>query len=294
MQRKLEELTGKLRGQPGLTHILPATDPALRDQIWACRKAALPLLMGMPGLRKPIAFVEDTAVDPAKLPEFVRRFREILHAEGTDGAFYGHASVGCLHIRPMIDSSNKDDLDRMRRILDEVSDLVLEFGGAMSGEHGDGLARSFLEREAVRPAALSGVQGSEGRLRPARAAEPRQGRRWPQSRREPAAAARLSARSRSPTTLDFSRQGGFARSVELCNGAGVCRKTRTGTMCPRSWSRGDEEHSTRGRANALRLVLSGVLPPEELTGQRLYQTFDLCLQCKAARRSAPRTSTWPS
>ncbi len=107
--------------------------------------------MGIPGLRKPIAFVEDTAVDPPKLPEFVRRFREILHAEGTDGAFYGHASVGCLHIRPLIDSSNKDDLDRMRRILDRVSDLVLEFGGAMSGEHGDGLARSFLNEKLFGP-----------------------------------------------------------------------------------------------------------------------------------------------
>lgn len=286
VRSKLDELTDKLRGQPGLTHILPATDPALRDKIWACRKASLPLLMGIPGLRKPIAFVEDTAVDPAKLPEFVRRFREILHAEGTDGAFYGHASVGCMHIRPLIDSSNREDLDRMRRILDRVSDLVLEFGGAMSGEHGDGLARSFLNEKLFGSQlyrAFKEVKAAfdpQGLLNPGKVVD---GPSPVENLRQPPGYQTLQI----ATTLDFSRQGGFARAVELCNGSGVCRKTQTGTMCPSFMVTGDEEHSTRGRANALRLVLSGVLPPEELTGQRLYQTFDLCLQCKGCKAECP-------
>lgn len=286
VQDKMNELSDKLRGQPGLTTILPALEPALRDHIWACRKAALPLLMGIPGLRKPIAFVEDTAVDPARLPEFIHRFREILLGEGTDGAFYGHASVGCMHIRPLIDASNKDDLDRMERILAKVSDLVLEYGGAMSGEHGDGLARSFLNEKLFGPQLyrafleLKAAFDPKGLLNPGKVVH---GPSPVENLRQGPGYQTLAV----PTTQDFSSQGGFARAVELCNGSGLCRKTRTGTMCPSFMVTGDEEHSTRGRANALRLVLSGVLPPAELTGQRMYETFDLCLQCKGCKAECP-------
>jgi FAD/FMN-containing dehydrogenase/Fe-S oxidoreductase len=283
---QMDELASKLRGAPGLTHILPAYEPKLRDHIWACRKAALPLLMGIPGLRKPIAFVEDTAVDPPRLPEFVRRFRTILLDEGTDGAFYGHASVGCMHIRPLIDASSRDDLERMRRILDKVSDLVLEFGGSMSGEHGDGLARSFLNEK------LFGPQLYQAFKEVKRAFDPQgilnrgkvvDGPSPVENLRQGPGYKTLDI----VTELDFSNQGGLARAVELCNGSGLCRKTQTGTMCPSFMVTGDEEHSTRGRANALRLVLSGALPPSELTGQKLYNTFDLCLQCKGCKAECP-------
>jgi FAD/FMN-containing dehydrogenase/Fe-S oxidoreductase len=282
----MEQLASKLRGATGLTHILPAYEPKLRDHIWACRKAALPLMMGIPGLRKPIAFVEDTAVDPPKLPEFVRRFREILLAEGTDGAFYGHASVGCMHIRPLIDAANQEDLDRMQRILDKVSDLVLEFGGAMSGEHGDGLARSFLNEKLFGSRLYQAFkqikhafdpQGILNRGKVVDGPSPVENlRQGPEYQTLPLA-----------TVLDFSNQGGFARAVELCNGSGLCRKTRTGTMCPSFMVTGDEEHSTRGRANALRLVLSGALPASDLTSERMYGTFDLCLQCKGCKAECP-------
>ncbi len=144
IRTRIDQLRDRLRGQPGLYHVLPAMDAELRDHIWECRKAALPLLMSIPGTRKPIAFVEDTAVDPVRLPEFVARFRKILNDCGTDGAFYGHASVGCLHIRPLIDAGNREDLKRLEQISARVCDLVIEFGGSMSGEHGDGLARSYL------------------------------------------------------------------------------------------------------------------------------------------------------
>ena len=142
-------------------------EPRLRDHIWACRKAALPLLMGVPGARKPIAFVEDTAVDPARLPEFTTRFRKIIERAGTDGAFYGHASVGCLHIRPLLDTKSAADLKRIERILDEVSDLVIEFGGAMSGEHGDGMARSFLNEKLFGPKLYRAFQEIKAAFDPA-------------------------------------------------------------------------------------------------------------------------------
>src|SRR6202044_104254 len=102
---------------------------------------------GMRGDRKPVTFVEDTAVSPERLPEFVTRFREVLKRNGTDGAFYGHASVGCLHIRPLINLKDPGEVIRMRRISEEVTDLVMEFGGSLSGEHGDGLARSEWNRK---------------------------------------------------------------------------------------------------------------------------------------------------
>src|SRR5262249_32750395 len=123
----------------------------LRDPLWSLRRAAVPLLLGLPGDRKPVTFVEDTAVSPQRLPEFVARFRDLLQRHGTDGTFYGHASVGCLHIRPVLNLKDRTDVARMRRITEEVTDLLLEFGGALSGEHGDGLARSEWNRKMFGP-----------------------------------------------------------------------------------------------------------------------------------------------
>src|SRR5205085_9377766 len=139
---RVERLRRRLAGAPGLLAAVPALDPAVRDPLWNLRRAAMPLLYSMPGDAKPVTFVEDAAVPPARLPEFAARFRDILHRHGTDGSFYGHASVGCLHIRPVLNLKKTEDVARMRRISADVTDLVLEFGGSLSGEHGDGLARS--------------------------------------------------------------------------------------------------------------------------------------------------------
>ncbi|HEV3136476.1 MAG TPA: FAD-linked oxidase C-terminal domain-containing protein, partial [Pirellulales bacterium] len=251
-----------------------------------CRKAALPLLLGLPGTRKPVAFVEDGAVSPEHLPRFVERFNDIMARHGTDGAYYGHLSVGCLHIRPMLDLREPIDIDRLQQIAQEVCDLVLEFNGAMSGEHGDGLARSFLNEKLFGPRlyqAFKQIKAAfdpHGRMNPGKVVDgpsPVENLRFGKAYKT----------MDVPTTFDFSREGGFARAVELCNGAGVCRKLQTGTMCPSFMVTRDEEHNTRGRANALRMVLSGALPPEELTGERLFATYDLCLQCKGCKAECP-------
>ncbi len=138
---RIERLQRRLGEVPGLIGMTPAVDAAVRDPLWNLRRSAMPLLYGLPGDRKPITFVEDCAVAPRRLPEFVARFRELLQRHGTDGSFYGHASVGCLHIRPLLNLKDQDDVARMRRIASEVTDLVLEYHGALSGEHGDGLAQ---------------------------------------------------------------------------------------------------------------------------------------------------------
>jgi FAD/FMN-containing dehydrogenase/Fe-S oxidoreductase len=286
VQVKVDELVERLKGQPGLFHVLPVLDKHQCDHVWACRKASLPLLLGQPGTRKPVAFVEDAAVSPEHLPAFVSRFIEIMDRHDTEGAFYGHASVGCLHIRPMLDLRTAVDIRHLQEISREVCDLVIEFGGAMSGEHGDGLARSYLNERLFGAQIyrafkeLKAAFDPQNRMNPGKVVDgpsPVENLRYGESYRT----------INVPTTFDFSRDGGLAGAVELCNGSGVCRKLQTGTMCPSFMVTRDEEHSTRGRANALRMVLSGALDPAELTGERLFATYDLCLQCKGCKAECP-------
>ncbi len=264
----MQLLEQKLRGQPGLERFLRARDAEQREQIWNCRKAAAPLLLSIPGARKPIAFVEDTAVDAAKLPAFTRRFRKILDKYRITGAYYGHASVGCLHIRPMIDTKVAGDLAILKSVSDEVAALVQEFGGAMTGEHGDGLARSYHNLKLFGPklfAAFGEVKrlfDRQGLMNPGKVTQspsPIENLRYGTEYR---------GGRHVETYQDFSREEqsagapgqGFLAAAEMCNGSGVCRKTGTGTMCPSFMATRDEEHSTRGRANAaLRLAAAGQL-----------------------------------
>jgi len=263
-----------------------AYDVAEQQSIWKLRKAGLGLLLGMKGDKKPIAFVEDTCVEPRHLKEFVPRFADIFAKHDATGAYYGHCSVGCLHIRPVIDLKTPRGLEQVKAIADEITDLVLEFGGTISSEHGDGRARSpFLERmygptlmQAFRR--LKAAFDPDNRMNPGNIVD------------SPGILENLrygvAYKTWEPKTLlDFSAQGGFAASVEMCNGVGVCRKKLEGTMCPSYMATRDEEHSTRGRANALRAVLSGRLPAAGFTGRRLYEVMDLCLECKGCKAECP-------
>jgi FAD/FMN-containing dehydrogenase/Fe-S oxidoreductase len=250
------------------------------------RKSILPLLLGTAEKEKPVAFVEDAAVPPDRLEEFVTRFEEIVSENDTWACFYGHASVGTLHVRPALDTSDPEGVERMRRIGEEVAELVDELGGSISGEHGDGLSRSeFLERmygpELVRAfAEVKKAWDPEGMMNPGVIVDPppmdEQLRIGPGRKRLPLG-----------TNLDFSDQGGFAAAVELCNGSGFCRKKNTGTMCPSFMVTLDEQDSTRARANMLRSVLEGTLPPEELTGEKMQEVMDLCVGCKACKSECP-------
>jgi FAD/FMN-containing dehydrogenase/Fe-S oxidoreductase len=290
---RVERLQARLRGGDGLLAAVPALDPGVRDPLWNLRRAAMPLLYSIPGDRKPVTFVEDTAVTPERLPEFVSRFRAILQRHGTDGAFYGHASVGCLHIRPLLNLKLAEEVACMRQITEEVTDLVLEFGGSLSGEHGDGLARSEWNRKMFGSSLYSAfVQvkrtfDPNGLLNPGRIVEAppmTENLRYPPGYNpiEP------------PTVFDYSKQEGFLRSVEMCNGSGACRKTQGGAMCPSFRATLDERDSTRGRANSLRLALAGEPElrlaggvPRSLRERWLHDVFDLCLMCKACKAECP-------
>ncbi len=283
---RIERLRRRLRDAPGVTAVVTALDPALRNPLWNLRSAAVPLLLGVPGDRKPVAFVEDTAVAPEHLPEFVARFQEVLRRHGTSGSFYGHASVGCLHIRPVLNLKDGEDVARMRRIMEDVSDLVLEFGGALSGEHGDGLARSEWNRK------MFGEQVYQAFRRVKQAFDPDNLLNPGKVVDAPPMTGQLRygpgyAPAEPPTLFDHGKQEGFVRAVELCNGSGVCRKLQGGTMCPSFRATRDEKDSTRGRANALRLALAGEGPVKGMRAPWVHEVLDLCLMCKACKAECP-------
>ena len=257
-----------------------------QERVWAVRKAGLGLMMNIPGAAKPLPFVEDTAVAPEVLPEFVRRFDQIVGEHGTTAGYYGHAGVGCLHIRPLIDLKGQQGVDRMVSIATEISDLVLEFGGCMSGEHGDGLVRSVWNEKMFGPRIYRAFRDVKQAFDPKGIMNPGKIVDSP-----PMTESLRTGPGYSPlpieTGFSFSEQGGFAAAAEMCNGQGACRKVQGGTMCPSFMVTREEEHSTRGRANALRAAMSGVLPPDSLTSQRLHDVLDLCLECKACKAECP-------
>lgn len=260
--------------------------PEVKRAVLQVRKASLPLLMSLSPDRKPETFVEDSAVAPAQLGAYIRRFRAICHAEGVEVAIYGHASVGLIHARPLINLKDAEDVAKMRRIAEQIRDLVLEFGGALSGEHGDGLVRSEFNRvlfgetlyEAFRE--IKRTFDPRGMLNPGKIVDAS-----PMDRN-----LRYGAQYRTiplTTHFRFADTGGMAGAVELCNGNGLCRKTGGGTMCPSYMVTRAEEDSTRGRANALRMAFSGALPPAALTSERMRQVMDLCLECKGCTGECP-------
>ncbi|HTU19017.1 MAG TPA: FAD-linked oxidase C-terminal domain-containing protein [Gemmataceae bacterium] len=281
---RVERLRRRLAGVQGLTAAVPAIDPSLREPLWNLRRAAMPLLYSMTGDRKPVTFVEDTAVDPRHLPEFAARFRALLQSHGTDGAFYGHASVGCLHIRPVLNLKDPGDVARMRRITAEVTDLVLEYGGSLSGEHGDGLARSEWNEKMFGPAIYQAFCRVKQAFDPKSLLNPGRIVHAP-----PMTDSLRYAPHYHPvepaTVFDYSRQEGFLRSVELCNGNGACRKLEGGTMCPSYRATRDEKDTTRGRANALRLALAGQKPLS--SNREVHEVLDLCLMCKGCKAECP-------
>ena len=289
-EAQVKEQVYKLEEVRKAQHIGYAATLAFKPEevkaVWGVRKAGLGLLLGTKGDKKPIAFVEDTAVAPAKLPEFIKRFREIITRHDAIAGYYGHCSVGCMHIRPLIDLKEASEMKKMVSIADAISDLVLEFNGAMSGEHGDGLARSHFNQK------LFGAVLYEAFRQVKRVFDPKNLMNPGKIVDAPAMTESLKISPRyqtwqPETTLDFTGQGGFARAVEMCSGMGECRKKLDGTMCPSYMGTLDEEHSTRGRANALRAVLSGKVPKEEFTGKRLHDVMDLCLECKACKAECP-------
>lgn len=282
--RRLAAAAG--RSAEGPVEARLVTDPEAQANVWAVRKAGLGLLMSRRGDHKPIPFIEDTAVPPDRLRDYIAEVLDLLRRHATPAAFYAHASAGCLHIRPLINLKEAAEVRKMEELSRAVSEIVPRYGGALSGEHGDGLSRS-VHNPSVHGERVYGLfERIKDAFDPKGLMNPGKIVRAPPMARSLRFGAAY--RTKDVTTwFDFTADGGFARSVEMCNGAGVCRKLGTGTMCPSYMATREELHSTRGRANALRAVLSGAVDADGLGDRRLYETLDLCLGCKACISECP-------
>ena len=286
LESQLENLEKVLKGAGFGYAFVRCFTAEEKSRVWETRKAGLGLLMGMKGDAKPVGFVEDAAVPIAHLPEYVRRFDEIVTAHDTTAAYYAHASVGLLHNRPIVNLKSETDIQKMHAIAREVRDLLMELDGAMSGEHGDGLVRSeWIE-------SMFGAQIYQALTEVKKAFDPNGLMNPGKIVDAPPMTENLRFGAdyntiKIDTYFDFSSQDGFGRAIEMCNGVGACRKTLTGTMCPSFIGTREEEHSTRGRANALRSIISGALPHTEFTDERLQEVLDLCLGCKACKAECP-------
>ncbi len=267
--------------------VVRAEDAALQADVWSVRRAGLNIVMSMAGPRKPVSFIEDCAVPLEHLAEYARRVEEIFVRHGSTGTWYAHASVGCLHVRPALDLKDPDDVTRLRTIAEAVHEVVRDYGGTHSGEHGDGLLRSeFLEpmlgKRLVR--AFEEVKRTfdpNGMMNPGKIVDPPRMDDRTLFRYPPGYAARP-----LPVFLSWP-DGGILTAVERCNDNGACRKSDPGVMCPSFRATADERHSTRGRANALRLALTGQLGGDALDAPEMAEAMSLCISCKGCKRECP-------
>ena len=283
---KLDRLEHLLRRQRIGTAYTRAIEPDEQQKIWKVRKVGMALLLGMPGDAKPVAGIEDSAVAPERLAEYIRRLDDLIRRHGVRAAYYGHASVGCLHVRPILDLKHGPEVEKLRVIAEQTVELVLEFGGAMSAEHGDGLSRSCWNERIFGPTLYQAFREVKRAFDPQGIMNPGKIVDAPAMTENLRFGAAYKARQ-IPTFLSFRREGGFDRAVEQCSGAAVCKKKLEGTMCPSYMVTREEEHSTRGRANALRAAINGNLPEDALTSARMYEVFDLCLECKGCKAECP-------
>lgn len=285
LQKRLDDLTSYLSSHIQVKGIKILTDMRQMGDVWAVREAGVGLLLSKRSYSRAIAFLEDVTVSPESLAPFMQEFLALLARHGKDAGVYGHVGAGCMHIRPYINLREPAELTTMRHLMEETSDLLLKFHGSLTGEHGDGLVRSWLNEKMfgkklyqafidlktafdpshkMNPGKIVATQDLHDNLRLSPDIIPKQ----------------------IGTAYDYSREGGFALSVDLCNGNGLCRK-REGLMCPSFQAYGDEFHSTRARAQSLRAVVNGRLPAEAFTSHELYHVLEYCLECKGCKTECP-------
>lgn len=272
--------------------VVEITEPALQSGIADFRAAGLNVMMSMKQEGKPVSFVEDCAVPLPHLADYTARLNEIFAKHGTSGTMYAHASEGCLHVRPVLNLKLEKDVKAMRAIAEEAFALVREYKGSHSGEHGDGLVRSefhetmFGERLVADFREVKHLFDPDGVLNPGKIVDaPRMDDRSLFRFRPDYRVGELQ------TKLDWSAYpgagGGFQGAVEMCNNNGACRKLEGGVMCPSYRATRNEKDVTRGRANTLRLAISGQLGPDALSSDEMMETLKLCVSCKACRHECP-------
>ncbi len=271
--------------------VIILANPTQQANVWHVRKLGLGILMSVRGDTKPVAYIEDAAVPVEHLSDYVSQLYDFAQDIGIERmAMYGHASAGCVHIRPLINTKTKEGMQQVRLISEKSVDLVCSYGGTISGEHGQGISRGeFSERlfgsELVQ--AFQEVKAAfdpQGLMNPGKVVSP--------PKMDDESLMRYGTSYSTPyhfkkTVFHFHEDGNFAHAVEMCNGAGVCRQLEQGVMCPSFQATREEKHSTRGRANALRAAMMGLLGPDAITSKELSEVLDLCLSCHACKSECP-------
>jgi len=279
---KLKELAQLMAdlGLPG--SVVEITDARQQRDLWEVRKAGLNIMMSMKGDGKPVSFIEDCAVPLEHLADYTERLTQVFEKHGTRGTWYAHASVGTLHVRPVLDM-RRDGAQKMRAIAEEASALVKQYKGAYSGEHGDGLVRSEWIAPFFGPRLTACLGEIKSWLDPRGLMNPGKIVNAPRMDERTLFRFKPGYQTSVPVTvLDWTEWGGFDKAAEMCNNNGHCRKFDAGTMCPSYRATMDETHLTRGRANTLRLALSNQLPFDDVK-----EALDLCVSCKGCKRECP-------
>ncbi len=287
LSAKMQELKNHLRRLGYHGALVIAETPAQQADVWTVRKAGLGLMMSERSEAKPVSFIEDGAVPVENLADYIADVERIIHDNDTSYAIYAHASAGCLHIRPLINLKSLKGREQYRNIADGVAQTVAKYQGSITGEHGQGLVRGEFSEYLFGPELMEAFRTVKRAFDPQNMMNP--GKIIDAPPMDSAELMRYSPDYQVinlKTRYDWSADNGFAGAIEMCNGAGVCRKEGAGTMCPSYQATLDEAHSTRGRANALRAAISGALP-EDLGDPALKSVLDLCLSCKACASECP-------
>jgi len=286
--RRLQALV-ELMGDLGFPdNVVEAIDPAFQQAVWEIRAQGLNIMMSMKGDGKPVSFLEDCAVRLEDLADYTERLTRIFEKHNTYGTWYAHASVGCLHVRPVLNVKQELEVKKMRAIAEEAFAMVREYKGSHSGEHGDGLVRSEFHEAMFGSRMVRAFEEVKDAFDPQGLFNPGKIVRAPKM--DDRSLFRFKPDYRQlpiDTALDWSEWGGFAAATEMCNNNGACRKSDPGVMCPSYRATGDEQHLTRGRANTLRLALSGQLEADALVSEDMRETMALCISCKGCKRECP-------
>lgn len=285
LEEKLQKFSKEMHSLSiGYAHVI-LTDPQQINAVWEVRKAGLGLLLSKIGYSRAIAFIEDISVAPEKLAHFMTEFSAYLKSIGKEAGIYGHVGSGCMHIRPYIDLRKAEELSLMQEIMERVSGMVLSHGGSMSGEHGDGLIRSWLNKKMFGSDLYQAFKDLKRAFDPDNLMNPHKITDGPPLKEN------LRISPETPQVpihsfLDFSKEGGIELAADMCNGNGQCRKKES-VMCPSFQVSDDEYHTTRARAQSLRAIIHGKLPIKALKEKALYDVLDLCIECKGCKKECP-------
>lgn len=288
-QEKLEEKIDHFKNEMRQKNIgfdrVEIYDPELISHVWSVRKAGLGLLLSKRSYTRAIAFIEDLSIPPANLAPFFEKFLAYLKAVSKEAGIYGHVGSGCMHIRPFINLKSQEELHLAKKMMLDIAEIVLKFGGVMSGEHGDGLLRSWLNEKMFGPQLYAAFKQVKKAFDPLNLMNPGKvvdGTPFEESLRF----VPQRVPTEQKTFFSFAKEGGLALSADLCNGNGLCRK-KEGLMCPSFQVTNDEYDTTRARANAFRAIFNRTLQPAELSNPELQEVLKLCIECKGCKTECP-------